>query len=76
MKNLRKVDSHKIVRLDPIEKNGWNIQASTFDGTYILTVIESKETGQVIIRHFDDEFVASHFVVFLCEQDASQEQDI
>ena len=75
MKSISKKDQ-KFKSLDPISRAGWTVKASTIHDTYLLTIILSESTGQCIVRHFDDEHVASAFVDFVCELDAEQEHDI
>lgn len=75
MKQVNKAG--KLNSYDEIEKgNGWLLKMSTMNNFYILFIIRSKHTGQVIIRYFDDEEIARLFVDFVCEQDALEEIDI
>jgi len=68
--------SIKLKSFDELEKNGWTIQMSTMNDHYILFVIRSKQSGQTIIRYFDDEEIARQFVDEITELEAQDEHDI
>jgi hypothetical protein len=66
----------KIEFFPEVKRDGWFVRMSIMEGYYILSIIRSELTGQVIIRYFDDETIAAQFIDYICELDSSQEQDV
>lgn len=55
----------------PVMRSGWIIKFSTLND-YILLIFVSKHTGQVILRHFNDEETAVNFINMMVEKDPKQ----
>jgi hypothetical protein len=54
----------------PIARNGWVIKFSTI-GDDILLIFFSQYTSQTIIRHFNNEEDAIHFINYMLIRDSS-----
>lgn len=54
----------------PIARNGWVIKFSTI-GDDILLIFFSQYTAQTIIRHFNNEEDAIHFINYMLIRDSS-----
>ena len=54
----------------PIARNGWVIKFSTI-GDDILLIFFSQYTAQTIIRHFNNEEDAIHFINYMLVRDSS-----
>lgn len=58
----------------PISRNGWAIKFSTV-GDNILLIFFSQYTAQTIIRHFNNEEDAIHFINYMLILDSSVRTD-
>jgi hypothetical protein len=56
-----------------VNRNGWFIKFSVFNGYNILLVFTSMFTGQTILRYYDNEDDAVKFINYIIECDPTEE---
>ena len=71
-KILQRDISKSICSWEPAVRNGWVIKFSVYKKNILLNFI-SINTGQTIVRYFDDEDLACKFINFVCHHDPMQE---
>jgi hypothetical protein len=57
----------------PVNRNGWWIKFSVYNGYNILLVFTSMYTGQTILRYYDNEDDAVKFINYVIESDPAEE---
>jgi hypothetical protein len=57
----------------PVNRNGWWVKFSVYNGYNILLVFTSMFTGQTILRYYDNEDDAVKFINYVIESDPSEE---
>jgi hypothetical protein len=67
-----KIDSSMVSYL-PVNRNGWFIKFSVYNGYNILLVFTSMFTGQTILRYYDNEDEAVKFINYIIECDPTEE---
>jgi hypothetical protein len=60
----------------PVARNGWIIKFSVYKDTFVLLTVISQYTGQVIMRHFNNEDEACMFINLVIELDADEQYDL
>ena len=60
----------------PVARNGWIVKFSVYKDTFVLLTIISQYTGQVIMRHFNNEDEACMFINLVIELDADEPYDL
>jgi hypothetical protein len=60
----------------PVARNGWIVKFSVYKDSFVLLTIVSQYTGQVIMRHFNNEDEACMFINLVIELDADEEYDL
>ena len=60
----------------PVARNGWIVKFSVYKDTFVLLTIISQYTGQVIMRHFNNEDEACMFINLVIELDADEEYEL
>jgi hypothetical protein len=60
----------------PIARNGWIVKFSVYRDTNVLLTIISQCTGQVIMRHFNDEDDACMFINLIVELNAEDTYEL
>jgi hypothetical protein len=60
----------------PVQKNGWAIKFSIFDGHHILLMMVSIHTSQAIIRYFLDEDDAVDFINRITSENSHYEIEL
>lgn len=63
----------KLKSFVPVIKNGWLIKFSTYSSDNVLLFFMSINTHQVIIRHFDSEQLAVHYINFVIQHDSKKQ---
>ena len=63
----------KCMSFAPVNRNGWWIKFSTSKDNSILLLFTSMFTGQTIVRFFQEEDEAVHFINFIVENNAAKE---
>lgn len=71
-KILQKDISKNICSWQPVVRNGWIIKFSVYKKNILLN-FTSINTGQTIVRYFNDEDLACKFINFVCHHDSMQE---
>ncbi len=62
------VRKSKLNSFSMIERGDWLLKMSILDDYFILLVIKSKYTDQVLVRHFLDDTDASAYIEEICVQ--------
>jgi hypothetical protein len=60
----------------PVARNGWIVKFSVYKDSFVLLTIVSQYTGQVIMRHFNNEDEACMFINLVIELDADEEYEL
>lgn len=71
-KILQRDITKSICSWEPVIRNGWVIKFSVYKKNILLS-FTSANTGQTLIRYFNDEDLACDFINFVCQHNPMQE---